>query len=94
MSGQGIFSEDFTLGLGDFLECEDDSPPVPEDDPETPDPGKKKADPFPSIEGPLTASQLVAKYKKTLLGKQAVHKDLFTKWSAATPMTGENLALH
>lgn len=99
MSGQGIFSEDFNLGLGDFLEIENDDPPrppgdgTPRDDPEPP-PQKKKSDPFPSIDGEMTASQLVERYKKTLLAKQSVHKDLFTKWSEANPATGENLAWH
>ena len=99
MSGQGIFSEDFSLGLGDFLELDDDlmvTPQDPGDDPPDPAPAppKKKTEPFPSIDGPLSAKEIVAKYKKTLLSKQAMHKDLFDKWSAASPVTGENLALH
>lgn len=99
MSGQGIFSEDFSLGLGDFLELEDDVTVTPQDpgaDPpqDPPNATKKKGEPFPSIDGPLSAKDIVAKYKKTLLSKQAMHKDLFDKWSAASPVTGENLALH
>ena len=97
MSGQGIFSEDFSLGLGDFLEVGDDTP-VPDSDggdgglpgDEKPKPGKDK-DPFPTIESSLSASELVAKYKKALLSKQGMFKDIHQKWMEAQPATGKML---
>ena len=95
MSGQGIFSEDFSLGLGDFLEIGDGDedgngvPPLPA--PEDPEKKKVKTEPFPSIECGLKASELVGRYKKTLLSKQTVFKDIHQKWMESQPPTGKML---
>ena len=99
MSGQGIFNEDFTCGLGDFLEVDDEgrgenSDPIldgeggglPQADQE-----KKKKDPFPSIDGPLSAAEIVGRYKKGILSRQGVFRDLHQKWTAANPSTGTKL---
>jgi len=95
MSGTGIFSEDFSCGLGDFLEVEDGKPnpdnphPIPDDEEQPkPKPGK---DPFPAIDGPLSAAEFVGRYKKAVLSRQGVFRDMHSKWVAASPATGSKL---
>ena len=106
MSGQGIFTEDFQCGLGDFLEVGDqDDAPAPQPGNPNPNPGnpnqenpndvkdpKLRKDPFPPLDCAMSASDLVGKYKKALLNRQQVWKDLHAKWLAAKPATGQLLA--
>ena len=106
MSGQGIFTEDFQCGLGDFLEAGDqDDAPAPQPGNPNPNPGnpnqenpndvkdpKLRKDPFPPLDCAMSASDLVGKYKKALLNRQQVWKDLHAKWLAAKPATGQLLA--
>lgn len=96
MSGQGIFDESFSCGLGDFLEVEDEGRnpqevagglPLPDDT----IPEKKKKDPFPPVDGPLSAAEIVDRYKKAILSRQGVFRDLHQKWTAANPSTGTKL---
>ena len=106
MSGQGIFNEDFSLGLGDFLEIPDgdgnggngspgnggEPPALPN---QIPDETKKtKQEPFPTLESGLKASELVSRYKKSLLSRQAAFKDIHQKWLESSPPTGKMLAFH
>lgn len=105
-SGQGIFNEDFSLGLGDFLEIPDgdgnggnssagngsEPPALPN---QIPDETKKtKQEPFPTLESGLKASELVSRYKKSLLSRQAAFKDIHQKWLESSPPTGKMLAFH
>ena len=96
MSGQGIFDESFSCGLGDFLEVEDEGRnpqevagglPLPDDT----IPEKKRKDPFPPVDGPLSAGEIVDRYKKAILSRQGVFRDLHQKWTAANPSTGTKL---
>ena len=96
MGGSGTFSENFTLGLGDLLEIEDDQ--------ETQVPearaggnggrgvAKKKADPFPAIDGEETAEAYVDKYKKACLSRRGVFRDLVNKWEEAQIKGGKSLS--
>lgn len=96
MSGQGIFSEDFSCGLGDFMEVDGDNketpfpPPIGNNGDEEPEKGKKK-DPLPPLDGPLGAAEIVGRYKKAILSRQGVFRDLHQKWTAASPSTGTKL---
>lgn len=97
MSGTGIFSEDFSCGLGDFLEVDDgqnpENPkPLDDENGELPKP-KPGKDPFPAVDGPLSASEFVARYKKAILSRQGVFRDMHSKWVAASPATGLKLVL-
>ena len=98
MSGTGIFSEDFSCGLGDFLEVEDDPKLPPPEDPgqnpgQNPDPPKKTKDPFPAVDGPLSTEEFVGRYKKAILSRQGAFRDIHSKWVAANPATGSKLVL-
>ena len=100
MSGQGIFTEDFQCGLGDFLEVGDQEEDDPEGkNPPAPKPSgtgadldpKLKKDPFPPLDCALSASDMASKYKKALLNRQSIWKELHAKWQAANPATGQLL---
>lgn len=94
LSGTGIFSEDFSVGLGDFLELDvegEQHPEVPQEPApigDQPTGGKKVKEQFPSVGGPGTCADLVAKYKRAILSRQSAWRDLHDKWVAAAPKSG------
>ena len=55
--------------------------------------GKKKANPFPDLEGEESASDFVSKYKKQCLLKKTQYRELQEKFDAEKPLTGKTLAL-
>ena len=97
MSGTGIFSEDFSCGLGDFLEVDDHGddpkPPLPDDPPRDPPKKATAKDPFPAVDGPLSTEEFVGRYKKAILSRQGAFGDIHSKWVAANPATGSKLVL-
>ena len=101
MAGEGAFSEDFSLGLGDFLEVgdeekEEDGPdPIQNGNPDPPPkpPGKPPKEMFPSIDSKLSASEMVGKYKKAILSRQSAYRDIHERWLAASPSTGQLLGM-
>lgn len=93
MQGMGLFSEEFSVGLGDLLEIDDGDGSKPSgnpngDIPQAPQP-KAKSNPFPALEGTESASEYVAKYKKALLNRRTVFKEVLEKWEKANPTTGK-----
>lgn len=94
MSGTGIFSEDFSVGLGDFLELDvegEQHPEVPQEPApigDQPTGGKQVKEQFPSVDGPGACADLVAKYKRAILSRQSAWRDLHDKWVAAAPKSG------
>ena len=101
MAGEGIFAEDFSLGLGDFLELGDEEQKgnqmaVIQNGADTnqqqgEQPRKVTKEAFPSIDSQLGAAELVGKYKKAILNRQAAYRDIHEKWAAASPATGQLL---
>lgn len=65
-------------------------PPIGNNGDEEPEKGKKK-DPLPPLDGPLGAAEIVGRYKKAILSRQGVFRDLHQKWTAASPSTGTKL---
>ena len=92
MSGTGIFNEDFSVGIGDFLELDAESEhgqvEVPDPAPLPDLPPKKTKEQFPSVDGPGSCAELVTKYKRAILSRQSAWKDLNEKWIAAAPKSG------
>lgn len=82
MEGVGDFSENFDLGLGDFMTA-DDGGGGGGPDPQVPQPKPKKSEPFPSIEGNETLQEFITKYKKAVLNRRSVFRDLQERWTAA-----------
>ena len=100
MAGEGIFSEDFSLGLGDFLEVgdeekqDDELDPLQDGNPNPPPqvpPGKPPKEMFPGIDSKLSAAEMVGKYKKAILSRQSAYRDIHERWLAASPSTGQLL---
>ena len=93
--GCGLFSENFDVGLGDLMEIEDLEAPQGQGHTVPGAGAKPKArsgNPFPPLEGQETAAEFASKYKKTLLNRRAIFRDLHEKWSAAPLPTGKTLA--
>lgn len=94
LSGTGIFSEDFSVGLGDFLELDvegEQHPEVPQEPApigDQPTGGKQVKEQFPSVDGPGACADLVAKYKRAILSRQSAWRDLHEEWVAAAPKSG------
>ena len=101
MAGEGIFAEDFSLGLGDFLELGDEEQKgnqmaviqngADTNQQQNEQPRKVPKEAFPSIDSQLSAAELVGKYKKAILNRQAAYRDIHEKWAAASPATGQLL---
>ena len=93
MHGSGAFTENFTLGLGDLMEIEDENNtgvPAPGGDGDSGKPiNKRKADPFPTVEGSESCGDFVNKYKKACLNRRAVFKELVDKWETAKVKGGK-----
>ena len=101
MNGSGYWNESFNVGIGDFVDHDVEGLPSVPDGPrpigngptgpelpgEEKDP-KAKKEAFPSIDGPGTCADLVAKYKRAILSRQTAWRDLNEKWVAAAPKTG------
>ena len=96
--GSGLFSENLEIGLGDLMEVEDVEAPgqgsagLGQGQEQKLLPKPRTGNPFPGLEGEETAAAFVAKYKKTLLNRRAIFRDLHEKWHAAPPPTGKTLA--
>ena len=84
MNGSGAFNENFSLGLGDFMEIEDQeaSAQTPEAQGKSGAPKglKRKADPFPCVDGEEACTDYIAKYKKACLNRKGVFRELQEKW--------------
>lgn len=50
---------------------------------------KKKANPFPDIEGEESAADFVSKYKRACIGRKTFFKDIQDKVAAEAPSTGQ-----
>ena len=98
MNGTGYFTEGFNVGIGDFVEHDlEGQPTVPNgggppidngNGPDDPAPQRAKKEAFPSIEGPGTCAEIVNRYKKAILSRQAAWRDVNEKWIAAAPKSG------
>ena len=87
MTDSGLFSEGFSLDLGDILEIDSDDTP-----PEQPEHKKPPKNVFPSIDGAETVAEFVQKYKKACLSRRTAFKDLDERWTQAKPTSGQTLS--
>ncbi|CAJ1390470.1 unnamed protein product [Effrenium voratum] len=79
MSATGLWSEKFSMDLGDMLEVSDDEG---EGNAPAGSGGKKKPNPFPSVDGDESLKEMLARYKKACLNRRAAFRELAERWEA------------
>ncbi|CAJ1443306.1 unnamed protein product [Effrenium voratum] len=88
MSATGLWSEKFSMDLGDMLEVSDDEG---EGNAPAGSGGKKKPNPFPSVDGDESLKEMLARYKKACLNRRAAFRELAERWEAEAPQAGKTL---
>ena len=84
----GLWSEKFSMDLGDMLEVSDDEG---EGNAPAGSGGKKKPNPFPSVDGDESLKEMLARYKKACLNRRAAFRELAERWEAEAPQAGKTL---
>ncbi|CAJ1357204.1 unnamed protein product [Effrenium voratum] len=87
MSATGLWSEKFSMDLGDMLEVSDDEG---EGNAPAGSGGKKKPNPFPSVDGDESLKEMLARYKKACLNRRAAFRELAERWEAEAPQAGKD----